>query len=230
MARIFTICILAMLGFYVAWPVYSAFAIKSAVASGNADQLATKIDFDQLRSSLKPSVTLEVEKAMTAALQQGGKDNAQLLAQLKVGLMPSVVEIALATIVTPDSLLRIYQEGGDVKKTITKIVNEKMGGGALGALSGIASGKSNGGLSDIFKTIGKVTAPEVPQPAAEQQAVQPLVSTSFGIKNIKSFAMTGLASFSVGVANSAAATLPDAVIDMAFTGYDWKVVGVRPRV
>lgn len=232
MARIFGFCIAALLGFYVAWPAYSAFSIKLAVDSANADTLAKKVDFDQVRSSLKPAVTTEVEKAMTAAIQQGGQDNAQLLTQLKVGLMPNVVEMALATVVTPESLLRIYREGGDAKTTITKIVSEKMGSGGLGALAGIAGGKASGGggLSDIFKTIGRSA---IPGETADAPAAEPTASSApaaFGIGNIKSFSVTGPLSFSVGVAKSAASPQADVDVDMGFTGFDWKVVGVRPRV
>ena len=232
MARVFGLCILALLGFYVAWPAYSAFAIKSAFDNANADKLATKVDFDQVRSSLKPAVSTEVEKVMTAAIQQGGNDNAQLLTQLKVGVMPNVIEMALATIVTPESLLRIYREGGDAKKTITKIVSEKMGSSGLGALAGLAGGKVNGGggLSDIFKTIGRAAVSgETPGATPVDPAASP-APAAVGIGNIKSFAVTGPLSFSVGVAKSAASALADVTVDMGFTGFDWKVVGVRPRV
>ena len=234
MSRILGLCIVVVLGFYVAWPAYSAFAIKAAVESGDATELEAKVDFDQVRASLKPAVGTEVDKALSTAFQQSGKDNAQLLAQLKTGLMPSVVDLALATIVTPESLLRIYREGGDARKVIAKIVSEKIGGGGLGALAGLASGKVNGAtLGDIFKTIGR-SAPEDAQAATPGvQASEPgaaVLPARLGVANIKSFAITGPLGFSVGIAKVAAATQPDVTVDMAFTGMDWKVVGVRPRV
>ncbi len=236
MARVLGLCFFVIFGFYVVWPAYSIFAIKSAVDTGNSDRLAAKVDFDQVRSSLRPAVSSEVEKAMTAAIQHGGKDNAQLLTQLKVGLMPNVVEIALANLVTADSVVRIYREGGDVRTTIRKIVSEKMGSGGLGALAGLIGGKSREGgsvtLNDVLKTVGQATDADAanPQPPLSGPASGSTDLGKFGLSNVKSFTINGPTSFSLGLSRSASTALADATVDMAFTGLDWKIVGVRPRL
>lgn len=245
MGRLLGLLVLALLGFYVAWPAYSGYRIKNAFDTGNPQLLAAKVDFDAVRITLQPAVSLEVDKAMTAAVQQGGAENAALLGQLKVQLMPKVVDLALTNVVTPENLLRIYREGGDVRKTIKDIVAEKMGGaGGLGALAGAVGGTSGGG--DLLGTLGKASGldlgklggllgrkPEAGPPSAP--AVPPVPAASGAkpavtLANIKSFAVNGPLGFSVGVARDAAASAPDVVADMAFTGGDWRLVGVTPRI
>jgi Protein of unknown function (DUF2939) len=237
MGRILAILVVALLGFYVAWPAYSLMSVKNALNTENVPLLAAKVDFPSVRQSLTPAVTAEVEKAAAAAVTQGGADNAALLAQLKTQMVPKIVEVALATIVTPESLMRIYREGGDMRKTISDIVAEKMGGGSLGALAGAlggGGGQKPGGLNDLLGgklggLLGKKETAGQPVPDATP-AAKPGAKASFSTANIKRFAMTGPLGFSVGVAKDPAATLPDVETDLAFTGLDWKIVGVRPRI
>jgi len=239
MGRAIGLLVLALLGFYVAWPAYTVMQLKNAIETDNVPLLAAKVDFPSVRVSLTPIVTVEAEKAVTAAIAKGGGDNAALLAQIKTQMMPKVVDLALNTIVTPESLMRIYREGGDVRKTITALVQEKMGAGGLGALAGVlgaggGDGKP-GGLNDLlggklgglFGRKGTDAAPAAAPVAAD---AKPSGQPAFGLANIKRFAMTGLAGYSIGVAKSAAATGPDVEADIAFTGSDWKIVGVRPQI
>lgn len=252
MRTIIGLVVLAVLGFYVAWPGYSAYRIKTALDTDNAELLAAKVDFEQVRASLKPAVTAEVEKAMTAAVQQGGAANEALLQQLKGQVMPKVVDSALTAIVTPESILRFHRER-DYKATLAKIIAEKMGAGSLGALTGAAGGGAAGGarIGDVIGGIGKATgidpgkmlgglfgkkepAAETSPPAGTAKAAGgdsgEAAKPKFSLANIKSFSMSGPLGFAVGVAKDPAATLPDLTADLAFTGSDWKLVGLRPRV
>lgn len=238
MGRLVGLLVVVLLGFYVAWPAYSLMSVKNALNTENVPLLAAKVDFPSVRQSLTPAVTAEVEKAAAAAVTQGGADNAALLGQLKTQMVPKIVELALATIVTPESLMRIYREGGDMRKTISDIVSEKMGGGSggLGGLAGVLGGGNGpqkaGGLNDLLggKLGGLLGKKEPPAPVAAPVAARPGAKGSFSMANIKRFSMTGPLGFSVGVAKDAAATLPDVETDLAFTGFDWKIVGVRPRI
>ncbi len=226
MAKILGVGLLVLLGFYVAWPAYSLMSVKNALNSDNVPLLAAKVDFPSVRQSLTPAVTTEVERAVAAAVAQGGAENAALLGQLKTQMVPKLVELALATIVTPESLMRIYREGGDMRKTISVIVSEKMGGGGgqkLGGLNDLLGGKLGGLLGK--KDAPGQTAPVAPPPAAASGG-----KASFSTANIKRFSMNGPLGFSVGVAKDTAATEPDVNTDVAFTGMDWKIVGVRPRI
>ena len=243
MAKILGVGLLVLLGFYVAWPAYSLMSVKNALNSDNVPLLAAKVDFPSVRQSLTPAVTTEVERAVAAAVAQGGAENAALLGQLKTQMVPKLVELALATIVTPESLMRIYREGGDMRKTISVIVSEKMGGGGgLGGLAGVLGGGGGGkpgGLNDLLGgklggSWGKKDAPGQTAPVAPAPAPAPAAASggkaSFSTANIKRFSMNGPLGFSVGVAKDTAATEPDVNTDVAFTGMDWKIVGVRPRI
>jgi hypothetical protein len=245
MLRIIGLLCVVLMAFYGVWPAYSGYRIKSALQTENAELLASKIDFDAVRVSLKPAVTAEVEKAMTGALQQGGGQNEALLKQLKTQMMPAVVDGALATIVTPESMLRIYRER-DIKKTVAAIVAEKLGGGGAAGLGGLLGGGDT--VSQLGKVaeaagidpgkvlgglFGKKAAPPVAVPSSVAAPATPTTTapaSSFGMANVKSFGVTGPLGFSVGVSKDAATATPDVVADMAFTGGDWKIVGVRPRI
>lgn len=238
MSRIIGLLVLAVLGFYVAWPAYSVMRIKNAVETDNVPLLAAKVDFPSVRVSLTPAVTAEAEKVVAAALAKSGGDNGALMGQLKAQMMPKIVELALNTIVTPESLMRIHREGGDVRKTIKDIVQEKMGAGGLGALAGVLGGgdAKAGGLGDLIGgklggLFGKKDAggPAVSTEPGVAAPGLPQTKAVYGIANVKRFAITGPASYSIGVAKDQAAVVPDVEADIAFSGLDWKIVGVRPR-
>ena len=63
MRKLLILLILGAIGFYVGWPVYSAWQIKSALQNGDAGILSSKIDFDSIRTSLKPGVAGRGETA-----------------------------------------------------------------------------------------------------------------------------------------------------------------------
>jgi Protein of unknown function (DUF2939) len=243
--RIGLAVLLLVAGFYVAWPAYTGYRIKTALETSDPGLLAAKIDFDQVRTSLRPAVTAEVTKAAAAGVQAGGAANAELLQQMTAKLLPTVVDKVLAETVTPETLLRVYKDGGDLKATLTKIMSEKTGGG-LGSPSGAAA-PGAGGLGDLVgaaarsagidpgKALGglfgkKDSAPA--EPAATQPApATPAAPSGKGVSlaNIKSFGFSGPLSFYVGVAKDPASAVPDVTADMAFTGGDWKIVAVRPK-
>lgn len=247
MGKIIGLIIVALLAFYAGWPAYSGYRIKTALDTGNPDLLAAKVDFDGVRQSLAPAVSAEVEKAMTASLQQAGPGNEALIQQLKAQVMPKLVESTLASVVTPETILRIYREGGDFRTTLRTIVGEKTGGGGLGGLTG--AGTNSGPTGDIAARVGKAlqgagidpgtalggllgkkadaSTPPAPVPApAGATGGQP----QFSLANIKSFALNGPLSYSVGVARDPAASDPDVTATIAFTGGDWKIVGLTPRI
>ncbi len=257
MFRIIGLLLLALIGFYGAWPAYTGYRIKNALDTENAQLLASKIDFDAVRTSLRPAVTAEVEKSLTSAIQKGGGQNEALLAGLKTQMMPKMIDAAMATIVTPESILRIYRER-DFKKTVTAIIAEKMGGaagaGALAGVLGAGAAPQAGGAQaagDLLAKLGKAaegsgvdpgkilggllgkkdkdaTAP-VPTPAPAPTTSPASAPAAFGFNNVKTFGINGPLGFSVGVAKDQAAATPDLVADMAFSGFDWKLVGLRPR-
>ena len=77
---------LAVLLFYVAWPLYAGYGIKSSLEGHNVEGLTSRIDFASVRVSLKPAVAAKVDKAMTDALRKAGVGGGGLTDQLKAAL------------------------------------------------------------------------------------------------------------------------------------------------
>ncbi|MFX4658456.1 hypothetical protein ABTA71_19480, partial [Acinetobacter baumannii] len=85
---------------------------------------------------------------------------------------------------------------------------------------------------DPGKILGGSPAPAAPSPApapVPSAAGPGGQATSFSLSNVKRFALTGLAGYSIGIAKDPAASEPDVTIDLAFQGGDWKLVGLRPK-
>lgn len=244
MRSLIALLLLGLLGFYIAWPAYSGYRIKQALDTSNPDLLAAKIDFESVRSSLVPAVTAEVHKQITTSLKAAG-NNSEVVVQIEKQMLPKIIPPALAAIVTPETLLRIYSDGRDFKTVLTEIIREKaqVVGGLGGLLNGVTSGdgQPKGGLGDLLGAAGKALGVDpgkilggdpAPAPAAPP-ASAPSGSrgtASFSLANIKRFALNSLASYSIGIAKDPSASEPDVTIDLAYQGGDWKLVGLRPKV
>ena len=243
MRSLVALVLLGLLGFYVAWPAYSGYRIKTALDTQNPDLLAAKIDFDSVQASLVPAVTAEIHKQLAGSLKAAGS-NADLMTGLETQMLPKVIPAALAAIVTPETFLRIYTDGRDYKTVLNEIIREKapVSGGLDGALNSVTSdaGQGKGGLGDLLgaagkalgvdtsKVLGGAPAP-APSPPPAPASAGPSGNASFGLSNVKRFALTGLAGYSIGLAKDPAATVPDVTVDLAYTGGDWKLVGLRPK-
>jgi hypothetical protein len=83
-------------------------------------------------------------------------------------------------------------------------ITDKTGAGSIGASKGVP----------VVRSVSS----EAPGPVP-----------SYGLHNVKHFAMVGPLRFAIGVAKDAAALEPDVTVEMSFTGMDWKVTAVRPR-
>lgn len=235
--------ILGVLGFYVGWPAWSGWQIKQAFDTRNPALLETKVDFPAVRTSLKPIVETEVGKRIDKAMTELGGGGAVLGQRLKQEMAPKLAEAALNSIVTPANLVRIVAEGRDLRQSIERIIGDEMGkqggpgggagagagqGGVRGQIAGRIGGILGGGSNpspvrtvDPAETQPKATTP-APAAAPEKKG--------FSLSNIKHFAPTGLASFEVGVARDPAAAASEIIAEMAFTGGDWKLVALKPKL
>lgn len=249
MKRLLLIVLFLALAFYVAWPAYTGYRINTALKTKDAAVLEQKIDFPRVRESLRPAVAQTVEQAYARTQQQAGGVGGNILAQLKQDVLPGVIDATLTTLVTPNSLAWAATEGKSFKEAIERAIKSQMaraGGlpgsagdaGASASRSGINLGKI-GEIAGRFgidtgkvlgTTDGKEQAPagDAQAPAAGSQA--PGEPRRYGMANIKSVMPTGPLSFEVGVARDAAASAPDLVVEMGFTGMDWKVTGLTPRL
>ena len=259
MKRLLLLIAVLGFGFYVAWPAWSGYQIKSALDSGDAETLRGKIDFVSVRESLRPAASHHAEGMMEDALKQaGGRVSTLLDDDAKAALLPKIVETTLNRVVTPQNLIRIARQGGTVKDAVAKIVKEQMRG-SLGGLAGLSKlgkvkiGGEDGDAGtdlDIGGLVGGIVGAATggkesglgdlfgggskkrQAERAPEPAAQP-VNTSkkqkFGFDNIKTFGFAGPLGLQVGVAQDPKAKQPDVTAEMGFRGLDWKLVALRPK-
>ncbi len=72
MKRLMTLLVLIGLAFYGAWPAYSGYTIKSALAAKDSETLSAKIDFPSVRESMRPAVSAKVETSLAKSLKKAG--------------------------------------------------------------------------------------------------------------------------------------------------------------
>lgn len=246
MKRLLLLVVVLLLGFYVAWPGWSAYQIDSAIKAKDTATLEHKIDFPSVRTSLRPAFTQKVSEIYDLQLKQAGGTGAMIGGQLKKDLIPGMVELLLNTIITPENVIRIVHEGRQAKDSIDRWLSEEMArsGKLPGLIPGGGAGQTGGfqvpgGLGNIGELAGKFGfgqgggPGEAPAPTPQPAPKAAPVSTpppSYGIENIKTFNILGPLAFEIGVAKDKAATEPDVTAEMRFTGTDWKVTGVRLRL
>jgi hypothetical protein len=265
--RILMLAALAAMGFWGVWPAVSGYQIHGALKDGDATTLGAKVDFERVRASLRPAVGTEVERRFGDLAGKAGASGLVLGDDLRKQLVPRLVDSAIATIVTPDNLIRIYRDGGAAKDAIGRMIGEQVGRGgsvqgALGKLGTLAAGGRKSPVRDITgetqasealrdpaaavlgagrkspvrdvtdEVAGAPASPPAaaPAPGASPVEKKPVAPAGYGLGNIKSFSFNGPLTISIGVAKSADAKEPDLVADISFTGTDWKLTGLRPRL
>ena len=251
MKRFILLALILLSAFYVGWPAYSGYQIKTALDAKDPAALASKIDFASVKESLRPAATAEAERALNETLQKAGGGAGALGADIAKKVLPKLVETSLNTIVTPQNIIRIFSEGGAVRDTVSRIVKDELGksGGiaGLGALigrpdaggPGTGGGRAITGALDALGKIGGVDLGKVVQNRAPVRTVTDPAATpdgatkekaGYGIGNVKRLGLSGPLSVEIGVAKDAAASEPDVTAEMSFTGTDWMLTALRPKI
>ncbi len=238
MKRILALAVIAIAGFYVAWPAWSGYVIRDAIQSKDTARLAAKVDFDRVQASLRPTVTRKVEEGFDRYQSQLGGAGAMILGQLRKDAVPKIVEASLKALLTPDMIIRITSEGGSIKDSLDRIMREQIGrllpAGGAGGDNAAPSGQVRQGLGGLLgKALpGAAPAPAAPEAAAVAATVPVAGSPgrSLSVMNIKSFSFVGPVSFRVGVAKESTAVEPDITAEMSFIGGDWKLTGLVPKL
>jgi hypothetical protein len=240
-----TIGFIAVLAFYVAWPAYSGYQIKTSLEAEDPAGLSAKIDFPSVRVSLRPVVAEKVDKLVTELARKAGPAGGALADQLKAKFEGPIVDGVLATMVTPEMMIRIAAEGRSLKDIIDGLVAERAakesglgdflgtpgdGAGGLGKLDEIAGqlGIDTKGLGGLF---GKKSKAE--QPAAEALPAKSSGTSQrrrFGFGNIKQFGLSGPLGISLGVSRDASSAKAELTADMSFVDGDWKLTGLVPKI
>jgi hypothetical protein len=202
--------VMAVLGFYVAWPGWSAYQIHTALAAKDAETLERKIDFASVRASLRKAAADKL--AQLYVPPPTGPSSPALVERLKQETVSRTVEGALANLVTANGLVLLVSEGGPLKDSVERMLRDQMTrGGQTAPVAGAAAGAAKRG--PVFRTVGSGDAQPPP---------------SYGLGNIKRIAIAGPLSYEIGLAKSAAAPTADILAELSFTGTGWKVTAVRP--
>lgn len=260
MKRLIFLLLLLALGFYVFWPAWSGYQIKTALDAGDAQTLSSKIDFASVKESLRPAAYAYAERYLDDTLKTAGPASTVIDDRTKKSLLPKVVDQSLDRLVTPDNMIRIAQQGGSVTSRLSNLVREQMGsmgpipglgnlsdlaklsrggsGGAgaaagLGGLIGAATkGKVNlDGLGGLIGGKKKTETDAAPAaPSASPAAEAKDDGGSIGLSNIKSVGFAGPLGLQVSVAKDGTSESADLTAEMGFRDLDWKLVALRPRL
>ena len=255
MKRIVVVALLAFLGFYAAWPAWSGYRIRTAIETENVSLLEAKIEFPAVRTALKPLIAAELERTIAQALRDAGPLGGLIGGQLKGEVVGRMIDSAMNSLVTPANVIKIAHDGKNLREAVERVVKEQLGGlggGLGGILGGRRSGGGNseaqkdgqkpaGGLGGVLEKLGQRRPSGVDEPGRTPEAqAKPAPSAGpsgtepgkrrFSLSNIKRFTINSPLSFSVGIARRPEATEPDVTAEMRFTGFDWKVVSLIPRL
>ncbi|WP_439543315.1 DUF2939 domain-containing protein [Hyphomicrobium sp.] len=240
-----TIGFAAVLLFYVAWPLYAGYDLKSSLDGRNVEALNTRVDFASVRTSLRPSVAAKVDKVVSDALRKTGMAGGAIADRFKAQVMPRIVDGVLATLVTPEMLIRIHASGRSLKEALDGLVVERASQtqGIGGGLMIVSGDETQGGRSrieeiagalgiDSKKALGGAGAQDAANGAAGSgSAALPAKGgplPKYGLGNIKHFSLNGPLGLSVGVSRDASGRKPELTADLSFVNGSWKLTGLTP--
>ena len=224
--------LVALMGFYIAWPIWSLYRIHQALEAQEPDLLAAKIDFDGVRESLKPAVEARVRAIATEKIP--GDSMTSALGREIIG---KLTEPVLRAIVTPARVIRIYADakaGISVEESVTRIVKEQIAALRLGALAGLVSKAKDdpaaaAGAATEKKDEASSAVPADTNAKPPAQAERGTVPRRLSLDKVKGLALVWPFAYEIDVARHGASKDPDATITLAFQGGDWKVTAVTPR-
>lgn len=227
--------VIALAAFYVAWPVWTGYRIREAIETGNAALLEDKVDFPSVRVTMRPVLKSELERSLTAGQDRGGLGGL-IASQLKGDRVDRLLDAAIATVVTPEAVIRTVREGRSVRELSERILKGRTTGeqgeatqrGGIGGVLGQIAGRSQTGDARGSQPPAQEPSKQSASPPAKQ--AEPGAKRRLTLANIKSFAIEGPLAFSFGVARDVEKAEPDVVVKLAFTSFDWRVVGVLPQI
>lgn len=230
----------AVLLFYVAWPLYAGYDLKASLDGRNVEAVDGRVDFPSLRASLRPAVAAKVDEVMSTTLRKAGTAGGALLDRLKAQAMPAIVDGVLATLVTPEMLIRIHTSGKSLKETLDSLVLERASrtqgvGGGLTIVSEDKSAGNRRSIEEIADALGIETKTVLGNGAADTAghgdadaalAAKSKPGPKYGLGNIKHFSLSGPLQLSIGVARDANARQSDLTANLTFVGGSWKLTGI----
>src|SRR5215475_5090712 len=112
------------MGYYIAWPAWSAYELQDAIKSKDLVTLARKIDFPSVRTSLRASA---VEKLAELHDQPNSPLTGAVSSERnRKDVGTPIVDQLLKRAATPDGLLRITREEGPLKTSVERLLRDHM--------------------------------------------------------------------------------------------------------
>jgi len=202
------VLVVASAGFYVAWPAWTGHRIRNAIEANDAAALARQIDFEQVRNRARPLIVEQMQRSLDEVRKRAGPFGAAIAGQLQSNLGDKLANVAIDAALTPENVLRVARQGKDFAAILKDIAREETEKGGAPAPSDAPATQPSPGPSDG------------PPPQRHRLTHE----------NIKTYRITGPLNLEVGVAHDPAATTPDVLIELAFAGGDWRVVGILPQL
>lgn len=209
--------------FYIAWPAFSAYQIKTALESGDVAGVEQGIDFPAVRQSMRPAVTAAVEEKLKG-VTKGAPGSDLVISKIGESALPKLVETTLDTVVTPQTIIRMHAEGRSLRDLITTIKTNNPG--VVDQVGGFVRDLF-GGSTTLDK--GATGSTEISDTAAGGASVVP-VERRLGLGNIKSVGLDGPLAVTLGIARDPKASQSDLTATMSFTGAGWRITGLVPRI
>lgn len=202
--------VLALAGFYLAWPAWTARQIRNAIESSDPASLERRIDFVSVRARAKPLIAAQMQRTLNDLSQKAGPFGAAIASQLKESLGGKIADAAVDRFLTPENVVRLVRQGKDLRRVWKEVAGEA------------GTRRPSGPGSD-----GEPARPSAPGSTEPDDATNLRKLT---LANVKSYRLVGPLALEVGIARDAAATAPDVIAELAFTGTGWQVVGILPRI
>jgi hypothetical protein len=164
-----------------------------------------------VRARAKGLVAERIQHSLDQLERQTGPLGATLAGKLKAGLGGKLADAAINAALTPQNVITLAREGKDIGRILKDAGRSRSADVSTGGSPPPSDRPSSG--------------PNTPQP----QAAPIPRRHQLTLQNIKSYRITGPFEIEVGVAHEPAAATSDILVELAFDGGGWKVVGIMPQ-
>lgn len=260
MKKLLALIVVALLGFYVAWPAYTGYAIHAALEAEDSNVLAQKIDFPQVRESIREPVMLKLDARLGEMLKDFGPALGITRDQIKMDSIENIVTASLEDVVSPEKLGSVYKNGGDftgaVQTAVLRRIDQAGGlmellnlgnanqdatdddqqSGSLDFSNGLGGLLKNKNARKIFGQVAQQLggsgglSADALFPKRKSAAKSGSGDRSFDFANVKHFGFVGPLAMELGVAADRDAPEADVTARMSFQNMDWKVTRLEPHL
>lgn len=202
-------------GFYVVWPAWTLHRIAEAIRADDSATLERKIDFPSIRASARAPLIEEVTRRYDQFQGSGGNLLGVFGPQMKKEVLPSLVDSALEAIATPANVLYFARNRVALKDALRRAMEQR-----------IVVGNTRWGGTQMPPAAGTAGQPSLSAGTVTRGEDGP----RYASPNIKRIALVGPLTYEIGFHRDARAAEAELLLRLAFTGTDWRVVELMPRL